>query len=545
MGKIGDLIVRLKLQYQDYEKGLKKAGKETKGFSAGLGKIKAAGVAVWAAIGASVIQLGKDLVKSANQMEDKWAMFTSKAKAGWTSFVRTLANGDWNNFLRDYKKSVEAAEILTEALDASTEVENSIRLKKAKIAEELAQLSIDMRDQTKSDAERVSAAQEYLRKMDPIYQQEIDRLKELRDARVGLLSQGAYDFKGMSEKEKDNFSEAVYKFLELYGETTKYDELGGLTLGEAMSIAKVPVNYQNQYTDKAIQAQQMKDKLFALSEKLFPNVDSGFLFNIGHNYENKQNGEEIQELVNILAQLEEAQGLRLSENTKIYTLINSLKKKMGGDGGVEQPAAREFGAMIEKLPSITAPAMSMEVPDILPDDWLERNREKIDAALAEAERLAGITDEINRSFESAIVSSVSGATQALTDCIAGIEGADATRVLAALMQPFADTMIQLGEMLIAEGLAISAFKESLKSLNPYVALAAGAALLAVGAALSSGIQKLGATAGSGATTTSTSASSSASGIQNVQSELTIYVKGSLKGSDIVLSGQRTLNSWAR
>ena len=545
MGKIGDLIVRLKLQYQDYEKGLKKAGKDTHGFGAALGKIKGAGVAVWAAIGASVIKLGKDLVKSTNQMEDRWAMFTAKAKAGWTSFVRTLANGDWNNFLRNYKASVEAAEILTEALDASTEVENSIRLKKAKIAEELAQLSIDMKDQTKSDAERVAAAEGYLRKMDPIYLQEIERLKDLRDARVALLDQGTFNFKGMSEKEQNDFSDAVYKFLELYGEKIKYDELGGLSIGEAMSIAKVPINYKNQYTDKAIQAQYMKHRLIELSSKLFPNMDSGFLFNIGWNYENLQKGEEIQDLVNILAQLKEAEGLRLSENTKIYTLINSLNKKMGGGGGADTPAARELGAMIEKLPSITAPAMSMEVPDILPDDWLERNREKIDEALAEVARLQGITDEINRSFENAVISSLSGATQALTDCIAGIEGADATQVLSALMQPFANTMIQLGEMLIAEGLAISAFKESLKELNPYVALAAGATLLAVGAALSSGIRKLGATAGSGATTTSTSASSSASGIQNVQSELTIYVKGSLKGSDIVLSGQRTLNSWAR
>ena len=45
MSKIGDLIVRLQLKYQDYEKGLKKAEKDTKGFASnlgkGIGKIKA------------------------------------------------------------------------------------------------------------------------------------------------------------------------------------------------------------------------------------------------------------------------------------------------------------------------------------------------------------------------------------------------------------------------------------------------------------------------------------------------------------------------
>ena len=61
MSKIGDLIVRLQLKYQDYQKGLKKAEKDTKGFAATLGKIKGVGLAVWAAVGASAISFGKQL----------------------------------------------------------------------------------------------------------------------------------------------------------------------------------------------------------------------------------------------------------------------------------------------------------------------------------------------------------------------------------------------------------------------------------------------------------------------------------------------------
>ena len=52
---------------------------------------------------------------------------------------------------------------------------------------------------------------------------------------------------------------------------------------------------------------------------------------------------------------------------------------------------------------------------------------KIDAALAEAQRLQGITDQINQQFNDAVVGSLSGATQALADCIMGIEGADASQ----------------------------------------------------------------------------------------------------------------------
>ena len=165
---------------------------------------------------------------------------------------------------------------------------------------------------------------------------------------------------------------------------------------------------------------------------------------------------------------------------------------------------------------------------------------------AEQEEIAAL----NQMLEDAIIASLSGATQAITDCIAGIEGADASSVLAALMQPFASTMTSLGEMLIAQGLGIKAFKESLKTLDWKVALAAGTTLLALGAALSSGIKALGSGSSTGATTSAASSSSSAGssvggGIETYSQELTVKVVGTLSGSDIILAGEKTQNKWNR
>jgi hypothetical protein len=121
---------------------------------------------------------------------------------------------------------------------------------------------------------------------------------------------------------------------------------------------------------------------------------------------------------------------------------------------------------------------------------------------------------------------------------------DAKQVLASLLQPFGDTMISLGEMLLAEGLGIEAFKESLKSLNGGVAIAAGLGLIALGSALSSGIRALADGGGSTSTGSYTGGSSTAD-VQNYTSELTIYVEGRISGSDIVLAGNKTINKWRR
>jgi hypothetical protein len=131
--------------------------------------------------------------------------------------------------------------------------------------------------------------------------------------------------------------------------------------------------------------------------------------------------------------------------------------------------------------------------------------------------------------------------------MAGLEGADASRVLAGILSPFADTLIQLGEILIAESGAIKAFKEALKTLDWKVSLAAGAALIAVGASLKAGIQRLGTTAGGGGATSSyTGGSSYGSNPElNYDSTLTVEVVGKISGSDILIAGQNQQNKWNR
>jgi hypothetical protein len=80
---------------------------------------------------------------------------------------------------------------------------------------------------------------------------------------------------------------------------------------------------------------------------------------------------------------------------------------------------------------------------------------------------------------------MSNGLQAITDMMFGLEGADMKNALAAFIAPLGDTMKQMGAMIMSEGIAMAAFKKSFA--NPYAAIAAGAALIAVGSAVSSGL----------------------------------------------------------
>lgn len=128
-------------------------------------------------------------------------------------------------------------------------------------------------------------------------------------------------------------------------------------------------------------------------------------------------------------------------------------------------------------------------------------------------------------FSGVVNSALSGIGQALGSAISGSE-----TLGAGLLKVLGGVLVQLGEMLITAGLGVEAFKESLKSLNGYVAIAAGVALIALGTAISSSISSLGGGGRSGGS----SAKTSAGGVINTNSP-TFILEGELRidGRDLV------------
>lgn len=550
MGKIGDLWVKLGLKKQEFDKGMNDAEQKTEGFGSKMQKIKGVGLAVWGAIGGAILKIGKDIVNSTNQMEDKWGMFVTKAKAGWNTFIKTLHNGEWQEFFVNFRREVEAAAALKEVLDADTEIMNSIKIQKARMSDQLAQLNIDMRDQTKSYKDRAEAARRYLNMVLPIYDKEIERAKLLKSSQYKAFFGGQASASNVNNKANLALWDMM---LVEYGSLDPI--IDGMTFNEIIDKVLNPSRHVTPFSENEVKHQQDLQYITELSKRLAQwltdkfNRESGYTTSVDtaadwmvtlfKQYEKNRNGEETQALVDAVIGLEEAESAYKRETKEVQSVLNAALK------GMESETQLDIESL-ERLSDITSEAVVQfqELPDIIPDDWLTRNRDKIDEALAEVQRLQDITDEINSQFENAVVYSLSGATQALADTIAGIEGMDAKQVLASLLQPFGDTMISLGEMLLAEGLGIEAFKESLKSLNGGVAIAAGLGLIALGSAMRSGIQAL-ANGGTSASTGSYAGGSSAADVQNYTSELTIYVEGRISGSDIVLAGNKTINKWRR
>ena len=172
--------------------------------------------------------------------------------------------------------------------------------------------------------------------------------------------------------------------------------------------------------------------------------------------------------------------------------------------------------------------------------------EAAETAMEGLQRLEEMSIDIGKYLGRAFAESVSGSFQVLTDALAGVSDFDASKLVSALLQPFADMATQMGEYMIEIGTAIIVTEKYAIS-NPYLAIAAGAALVALGSALSSGLQAISSSLGSsGSASSSASAGSSTSTTDsNISTEMTIYVKGKISGKDILISGDNAKKYYGR
>lgn len=528
MSKLGDLIVRLRLQYDDYKKGLKKADADTKGFAGTLGKIKGVGLAVWGAIGAGVTAMAKQFVNHSQTMSDKWNLGVNQMKAVWSQFLTSLTSWDWEGFGDRIKAAMGAASESTLAHDAEFEVQNSIKMRKAAMAEELAQLQVLMRDTGKSYEDRAKAAQDYLDKVRPIYEAE-----EALRKRIYLTDTDEYLKNAGLQANADN-RELLRTF---FTDIVPNESLVGIL---------------NEYQKKV----QGKKK-YNLSQEDYKALDAfyaqygnkaGAALSVLAQYYQSTNDEIATKVVDAIVNYDNSIALFAEETRRIQTLQNSALAQIAKSTDANVSTGEAVIRQDLSLPSvgaITGSAVAMSEPGLAEPAWMADYMAKGEEFMAWYQQMVERTAMMNEMLEGSIIQATTGGMQAFTDLLMGIEGADATDILAALLQPFANTATQLGSLLLAEGIGIKAFKESLKTLNPAVAIGAGVALIALGAALGSAIKALGGGGSSSSGVNGGYNSGSSGSAQSYSPELTVKIQGKLRGSDIVMSEENTKDKWNR
>ena len=546
MGKIGDLWVKLKLKSDEYKKGLDEAQGKTRSFADKIKGLSAAAVAVWGAIGAAATKMALDFVKSSQTMGDQWDILMTQVSTRLqqirAEFNREIAaNGWFKGFFKAFfsdtteVEAMAAGKALSQAKDAMTEIEYAFRLNMSQTGPKLRELYLRMMNSALSASEREAAAKDYRKEVEDIYAPRLKGIKEVMDKTaqqylvLGGMSPNKYstdkvvDLIKMMGSDPDKVEREYSDFF------AGYQNIGDDVSGNLVNTMEAYYNATNEMNDMLKRAdrtaQSMENTgLDDIIKKLGAAKDgmADFRAQVAEEAEVMAADEEFQKMSDPLEEFERTHDEVLSNMTEKQRIFAEFAQE-----SFEKAARAVYDYAQQEQESMDAA------------------QDAADTAMANLEERMQKAEELNNMLSDSIASSISDSTQAFSDMLFGLDDADASAVLGALLQPFANMAKQLGEMLIVEGMGIAAFKESMKSLNPAVAIAAGAALVALGAALSSGIQALGKSGGSSAMSSSTGSSASSTTNENISTEMTVYVKGKISGKDILISGDNARSYYGR
>jgi len=241
----------------------------------------------------------------------------------------------------------------------------------------------------------------------------------------------------------------------------------------------------------ALRAGATNDELYADNQKFINVTNLNGLIRNSKDAENEYR----QEILSGTKALERRQNV-------INTLTASSIKLSQSTGGKAKAAPKVFETpQVDALQSFITPLELTPVIDV----------SKVRTSM---KLISGIISEESVRAQEALLSFNENASNIINDSIAstfenlgaiiGNTMASGGNILEAagksLLSSLGSVLVELGKMAIKTGVGILAIKIALKSLNPYVAIAAGVALVALGSAVSSSVKGLGDSGGGGGST---------------------------------------------
>ena len=148
----------------------------------------------------------------------------------WDLFRKAVASVDFTIFIRNAAEATRAGTELQMVLDQMFERTSSTRLLKAAMSQENAMLEETMRNTALSYEERLAAGEKYLANMQPIYDQEEESARRVRDAQLenlfALTRTREYASEAEREAAKQEFADNIKNYNlneELFQQALQYN----------------------------------------------------------------------------------------------------------------------------------------------------------------------------------------------------------------------------------------------------------------------------------------------------------------------------------
>lgn len=247
-------LVKLTLESNQYERGIKQAQKAWGDFTKGIGLSVSKFTAVGAAIGAvtGALKVSKDAFFKNEQQLDEWGRMVESSKSIYNGFLNSLNNGDISGFLSNINTITEAARAAYDALDnlGTFNAFNQINTQRARTGLTEAMAGYRMGETSKGDVQKAAKAyQEELRTRQKLeqeaYSQAVRKIAAERGVPWGNLEQALTGSYGDYQQLKETMPTGKkLKFIPggMFGGTTAVEVPMAVTAQEKMGEALRQLN---------------------------------------------------------------------------------------------------------------------------------------------------------------------------------------------------------------------------------------------------------------------------------------------------------------
>lgn len=279
-------------------------------------------VGLVAGTGAAFKKVLSDMKKMTQSVGDEWQAQTASWKAAYHSFIADLSAGTgWNEMMQNMARAAAAGYEVAKALDEIFERQNSLNIAEAEADVQIAQWEQDMRDVTKTNEERMAAAQNI-----------IDKEKELGEIRLSIAQQEAdarrkevEGITGLSEAEQKRVIDSYNANQNSINNARKYlDTIADMEARiDNLSRAAGDMDH-GIYVKAAADLEEAKEKLREFKESAAKEVVE--LAGIIKKYD-RSNDELIKNYVDATAKVNQTQAQNIRNTSRAQRTMHSLQKE--------------------------------------------------------------------------------------------------------------------------------------------------------------------------------------------------------------------------
>ena len=279
-------------------------------------------VGLVAAAGAAFKKVLSDMKNMTQSVGDEWQAQTASWKAAYHSFIADLSAGTgWNEMMQNMARAAAAGYEVAKALDEIFERQNSLNIAEAEADVQIAQWEQDMRDVTKTNEERMAAAQNI-----------IDKEKELGEIRLSIAQQEAdarrkevEGITGLSEAEQKRVIDSYNANQNSINNARKYlDTIADMEARiDNLSRAAGDMDH-GIYVKAAADLEEAKEKLREFKESAAKEVVE--LAGIIKKYD-RSNDELIKNYVDATAKVNQTQAQNIRNTSRAQRTMHSLQKE--------------------------------------------------------------------------------------------------------------------------------------------------------------------------------------------------------------------------